>query len=220
VFTATAGFRHGSIDEGVALVRELGRTNGFEVEHTEDAGVFTAERLADVDVLVFLNTTGDVLDVAQQDALEDFVRAGGGWVGVHSAADTEYDWPFYGELLGNGAWFRSHPPGTSSATLIVEPTARDHPSTAHLPATFSWEDEWYAFRRHPGDDVTILLRLDESTYDAGDSSMGSDHPISWARAVDEGRAWYTGVGHRPELFADPSYRAHLLGGLRWAAGDG
>ena len=220
VFTATAAFRHGSIDAGVALIRELGRSAGFSVEHAEDASGFTAERLADVDVVVFLNTTGDVLDVAQQVALEEFVRSGGGWVGVHSAADTEYDWPFYGELLGNGAWFRSHPPETSPATLMVDPGVRDHPSIAHLPATFTWEDEWYAFRAHPGDGVTTLLRLDESSYDAGDSSMADDHPISWAHAVGDGRAWYTGVGHRREIYADPDYQAHLLGGLRWAAGDG
>jgi type 1 glutamine amidotransferase len=208
VFSRTAGFRHDSIPAGIAAVRELG---GFVVDATEDAGAFTGPNLARYRVVVFLNTTGDVLDATQQQAFEAYVRGGGGYVGVHAATDTEYDWPFYGELVGT--WFKAHP-AVQPARIVVED--RGHPATAHLGATWSRSDEWYNFRDNPRPRVHVLLALDESSYTGG--LMGKDHPIAWCHQVGKGRSFYTGLGHTVESFREADFRAHLLGGIRWAAG--
>jgi type 1 glutamine amidotransferase len=212
VFSKTAGFRHDSIPAGIALIQNLGAAHGFGVDVSEDADVFTPQNLGAYRAVVFLNTTGDVLNAGQQAAFEAYVRGGGGWVGVHAAADTEYAWPFYGELLG-GAWFSDHP-AIQAATLHVEDGA--HPSTRHLPASFSFTDEWYNFRANPRGAVDVLLTLDEASYSPGPGAMG-DHPIAWSRALGAGRAWYTNLGHRSETYGDPLFAQHLLGGIRWAA---
>lgn len=218
VFTRTLGYRHASIEVGLSALEELGADNEFRVTQTEALADFTDEGLAQYDVLVFLSTSGDALDEAAQAALQRYIQAGGGWVGIHSASDTEYDWPWYGGLLGGEAWFLKHPEGTYQATLHVEPSTAKHPSTAHFASSFEWRDEWYNFRKHPGEAVNVLLRLDESTYSPGEGRMGDDHPIAWYHEYDGGRSWYTAIGHRSELYADPDYRQHLLGGLRWASG--
>jgi type 1 glutamine amidotransferase len=215
VFSKTAGFRHGSIPTGIAVVQQLGQQGGFVVDATEDSAAFTQQNLAQYGCVVFLSTTGDVLDDAQQAAFEGYIRAGGGFVGVHAAADTEYEWPWYGGLLGNGAWFRSHPE-IQTATLAVED--RDDVSTRHLPASFSYLDEWYNFRANPRPAAHVLIAIDESSYQPGEGAMGADHPISWRHAYDGGRAWYTALGHRDETFLDPRFQRHLLGGILWAAG--
>jgi cytochrome c len=214
VFSRTAGFRHESIPTGIAAIRTLGAQNGFAVDATEDPTRFNDEALAGFDVIVFLSTTQDVLDDAQQAALERFIRAGGGWVGVHAAADTEYAWPWYGQLLGGGAFFRGHP-AIQTVTVIVEDA--EHASTEQLPATFQVEDELYSFQVNPRPSVNVLLRLDESTYSVGEFAMGADHPIAWYHEFDGGRAWYTGLGHTDAMYADPRFTQHLLGGIRWAA---
>ncbi|MGM1062804.1 carbohydrate-binding protein [Saccharothrix sp. Mg75] len=211
VFSKTAGFRHGSIPAGIAAVTELGAAGGFTVEATEDAGAFTDANLARFDAVVWLSTTGDVLDEAQQQAFERFVEGGGGYAGVHAAADTEYSWPWYGELVGS--YFRSHPP-VQRAEVEVED--HDHPSTAHLPETWTRTDEWYSYRSNPRTAVKVLAALDETSYAPTDPS--GDHPISWCHTPGEGRSWYTGMGHTEESYADPAFRQHLLGGLRYALG--
>lgn len=218
VFTRTQGYRHASIEPGIRALRELGQQNGFRVSHTEATEDFNDESLAQYDVLVFLSTSEDALDEAAQEALQRYIQAGGGWVGIHSASDTEYDWPWYGGLIGGDAWFLKHPKGTANASLLVEPSTATHPSTAHFASTFEWQDEWYNFRKHPGEAVKVLLRLDESSYAPGDGAMGDDHPIAWYHEYDGGRSWYTAIGHRSELYADPDYRQHVLGGLLWASG--
>jgi len=214
VFTRTLGYRHDSIGAGIAALQKLGAESAFAVDPTEDPTRFNDATLADYDVVVWLSTTADVLDDSQQSAFQRYIEAGGGWMGIHSATDTEYDWPWYGQLLGNGAWFRVHP-AIQTAQLVVEQW--DHASTEHLPATFSLQDEWYNFRANPRASVNVLLRLDESSYAAGEGAMG-DHPIAWYHEFDGGRAWYTALGHRIELYTDPQFTQHLLGGLRWAAG--
>jgi cytochrome c len=225
VFTRTAGFRHDAIEPGVEAIRALGSANGFTVTQTEDAGSFSDAGLAPHDVVIFLSTTGDVLDGSQQAAFERYIRAGGGWVGVHAATDTEYDWPWYAQLIGNGAFFRSHP---AIQTAVVNVEVAAHASTQHLPASFSFEDELYNFRANPRSAVTVLMTLDETSYSAGDGAMGADHPIAWYHEFDGGRAWYTALGHRRELYlpdADPArqesftrFTQHVLGGIKWAAG--
>ncbi|MGW6271269.1 ThuA domain-containing protein [Streptomyces sp. NPDC055060] len=211
VFSKTAGFRHDSIPDGIAAVKELGAANGFTVDATEDAKAFTAKNLARYDAVIWLSTTGDVLDAKQQSAFEGYIKQGGGYVGVHAAADTEYDWPFYGGLAG--AYFQSHP---AIQPAKVEVEDHGHPSTAHLPGVWDRTDEWYNYRSNPRDRAHVLASLDESSYSGG--SMAGDHPIAWCQDYRGGRSFYTGSGHTKESFADPAYRAHLLGGIRWAAG--
>lgn len=213
VFTKTTGFRHASISDGIALVQSLGAVHGFGVDASENASLFNPQSLGAYRAVLFLNTTGEVLDDSQQAAFEDYLRGGGGWVGVHSAADTEYAWPFYGELLG-GAWFLTHPP-IQTATLRVEDGT--HPSTQHYPPSFSFTDEWYSFQVNPRDAVNVLLTIDEASYSPGNGAMG-DHPVAWFRFLDSGRAWYTNLGHRSETYGEAFYAQHLLGGILWAAG--
>ena len=212
VFSKTAAFRHGSIPAGVAAIQKLGADHGFTVDATEDSGAFTDENLAKYDVVIWLSTTGDVLDPSQQAAFERYVKAGGGYAGVHAASDTEYDWPWYGELVG--AWFSGHPAGTPAHTVKVQDPA--HPSTAGLPSLWNRTDELYNFRTNPMGKVHVLASLDESSYSGG--TMGAEHPISWCRDYDGGRAWYTGLGHTDASFSDPQFLTHLLGGIRTAAG--
>ena len=211
VFSKTAGFRHASIPDGISALEEMADEHGLEVDATEDAGVFTDESLAAYDVVVFLNTTGDVLDAAQQAAFEAFVEGGGGFVGVHAAADTEYAWPFYGRLVG--AYFESHPQVQEAVVQVLD---RTHPSTEHLPARWTRTDEWYDYRANPRGEVHVLAALDAASYEG--STMGADHPIAWCHVVEGGRAWYTGGGHTSASFEEPAFRQHLLGGLAWAAG--
>jgi type 1 glutamine amidotransferase len=162
--------------------------------------------------VVWLSTTGDVLDTSQQQAFERYINAGGGYAGVHAAADTEYDWPWYGRLVG--AYFKSHPQIQEATVQVTEHT---HPSTNRLPDRWQRTDEWYNYRTNPRSRVTVLATLDESSYDAGPDAMG-DHPIAWCHAQGKGRSWYTGGGHTSESYTDPLFRAHLVGGIRYAAG--
>ncbi len=211
VFSKTAGYRHGSIPDGIAAIERLGAEHGFAVDATEDAAAFTDDNLAKYEAVIWLSTTGDVLDDAQQAAFERYIRNGGGYVGVHAAADTEYDWPFYGKLVG--AYFESHP---SIQEASVKVTDHVHPSTKPLPKTWTRTDEWYNYATNPRGDVHVLAALDESTYDGG--AMGADHPISWCQQYQGGRAWYTGMGHTADSYDDPKFLDHVLGGIQAAAG--
>ncbi|MEU4836581.1 ThuA domain-containing protein, partial [Streptosporangium sp. NPDC023615] len=209
VFSKTAGFRHDAIPTGIQTIRNLGAANDFTVDATEDAAAFTASNLAQYRAVVFLSTTGDVLNDAQQNAFQAYVDGGGGYVGVHAASDTEYNWPYYGQLVG--AWFSSHP-AIQQATVRNEDRA--HAATAHLGPTWSRTDEWYSFRSNPRPNVRVLQSLDESSYSGG--GMG-DHPITWCRPQASGRSFYTGLGHTQESYADANFRTLLLGGIRYAA---
>jgi cytochrome c len=213
VFSKTAGFRHDAIAAGIAAIETLATEHGFDVDTTEDAGVFTDENLAQYQVVIWLNTTGDVLEDAQQGAFERYVQAGGGYAGVHSASDTEYGWAWYGELVG--AYFNNHP-ANQTATIKVEDPA--HPSTVHLGSTWERFDEWYNYQTNPRGDVHVLASLDESSYDPGSGAMGAEHPIAWCHDYDGGRAWYTGLGHTIESYSEPAFLDHLLGGIQTAAG--
>ncbi|TLW91059.1 DUF1080 domain-containing protein [Saccharomonospora piscinae] len=213
VFSKTAGFRHDSIPAGIEAIEQLGEEHHFSVDATEDAAEFTDDNLAQYDAVVWLSTTGDVLNDEQQSAFERYVEGGGGYAGVHAASDTEYDWPWYGDLVG--AYFDSHP-HIQEATVNVE--ERQHPSTAELPYQWVRTDEWYNYRENPRQDVHVLAALDESSYDAGSGAMGDDHPIAWCHENSGGRAWYTGGGHTIESYEEPEFLSHLAGGIRYAAG--
>lgn len=209
VFTRTLGFRHGSISDGLSMLGDMAIDESWQLQTTEDPAVLTAA-LPDTDVVVFLNTTGNVLDTTQEDAFEAWLRAGGGWVGVHAAADTEYGWPFYGQLVG--AWFNNHP-AIQDATLIVEDPM--HPATETLTSPWMRRDEWYNFRINPRPSVQVLLTIDESTYSGG--NMGADHPISWCQDIDSGRAFYTGLGHTGGTYAEQGFVDHVRGAVLWVA---
>jgi cytochrome c len=218
VYTRTGGFRHASIADAQEFFRTLPEREGIAATLSEDPATFNDEALAAFDVVAFVNTTGEILDDAQQAALERFVRSGHGWVGVHSAADTEYQWNWYGKLVG--AYFVSHP----ILPVEVEVTTEDaaHASTDHLPAKFLFTDEIYNFDRNPRFDNAILLTIDEAGFiypNIPDTpTMGADHPVAWYKEYDGGRSFYTNLGHRPESWSDPRFTEHLLDGIRWAAG--
>ncbi len=212
IFSKTAGFRHSSIGAGIAAVQSLGAANDFSVTATEDANQFTAANLANYEAVVFLNTTGNILNDTQQAAFEQYIQNGGGWVGTHSAADTEYGWSWYGELMG--AYFDSHPTIQQATIVVADQT---HTSTAHLPQKWVRTDEWYNYQTNPRGDVHVLATLDESTYGGG--NQGFDHPIAWYHDFDGGRAWYTGLGHTSSTYSEPNFRDHLLGGIFYAAGQ-
>jgi PKD repeat protein/glucose/arabinose dehydrogenase len=226
VFSKTAGFRHDSIAAGTAAVQALAAQRNWQVDATEDSSLFTADVLSHYDVVIFNSTTGDVLNAAQQAAFEGFIKSGKGYVGFHSAADTEYDWHWYGSLVG--AYFRNHPAGTPTATVVTEDTT--DPSTQGLEARWTRTDEWYNYKKpdnSSGDDysprdtpgVHVLLTLDESTYAEDDGNAADDdHPISWCQRYDGGRSFYTGFGHTQQSYSEPGVLAHIGAGIEIAAG--
>ena len=229
VFSRTTGFRHDSIDEGIAAIKALGLEHGFQVDASEDPTLFRDAVLSHYDTVVFLSTTGDPLNNTQQAAFERYIQGGGGFTGIHAAADTEYEWTWYGHLVGG--YFLSHPPGTPAASVDVED--RTNPSTDHLPARWDRVDEWYNYRSPdfadpnvPDGDyspreggVHVLATVDESTYGEEDgNATDDDHPISWCQPYDGGRSWYTGMGHTAASFSEPDYLEHILGGIEITAG--
>ncbi|MBT5186035.1 MAG: DUF1080 domain-containing protein [Kordiimonadaceae bacterium] len=211
--TGEGGWIHKSIPRGIETIRSIGKTQDWTVDVHYSENSFTRHTLSQYDVVVFMNTTADVLNDEQQAAFEQFIQAGGGYVGTHSASDTEYDWPWYAKLVG--AYFENHPPGVHSAKVNMENT--DHPVHNYVDETGVVVDEWYDFQANPRDskNLTILMSIDESTYEGG--GMCDDHPIAWAHEYDGGRAFYTGFGH---LFQPdhPFLVKHLTGGIIWAAG--
>jgi type 1 glutamine amidotransferase len=215
VYSHTAEYRHQSIPDGIHMIQELGDAHDFDVDHSEDPALFETRDLSQYKAIVWLSTSGDALSDEGKAAFEAYMKAGGGYVGIHAAADTEYGWPFYGGLLGCNAWFQNHPK-IQEARLEVDD--REHPSTKHLGAEWALTDEWYNYKANPAPCVTVLMRLDETSYENPEHAMGANHPIAWHHAYGGGRAWYTGLGHRAELYAMPEYQQHVLGGILWAAG--
>ncbi|RYE17109.1 MAG: ThuA domain-containing protein, partial [Sphingobacteriales bacterium] len=191
--------------------QQLGAENKFVVDTTTDAAKFNAANLAQYAAVVFLSTTGDVLNDDQQTAFENYIKGGGGFVGVHAATDTEYDWPWYGNLVG--AYFKSHPAQQQEAVLNI--VDANHPATKGLPAQWKRKDEWYNYKWiAPG--LHVLIKIDETSYNGGEN--GADHPMAWYHNVDKGRAFYTALGHTDESYSEPIYLQHLLGGIQYAMG--
>lgn len=210
VFAKTAGFRHESIPKGKEALLLMGKENNFVVDTTEDASFFTAKKLKQYDAVVFLSTTGDVLNAEQQKAFEDYIRSGKGFVGIHSATDTEYEWPWYCKLVG--ANFASHPKQQKAMLHVTDAT---HLSTKHLPAKWERFDEWYNFK-NMNNDVKVLLTIDEKTYQGGKN--GDNHPMAWYHRFDGGRAFYTALGHTDESYKEEQFLKHVLGGINYAMG--
>ncbi|MEJ3745152.1 ThuA domain-containing protein [Actinomycetes bacterium KLBMP 9797] len=211
VFTKTAGLRRQSIPDGVSTIRALGRAHGFTVTVTQDAGAFTATNLAQYRAVVFLNTTGNVFNPAQEAIFEEYFRSGGGWVGVHAAAETEQDWTFYRNVVGAGVAGAS---GVDQATVKV--ADRAHPSTETLPRELPLTEEWYNYTANVRGASHVLATVDEKGYAGG--TMGFDHPVAWCKDYQGGRSWYTGLGHSIESYRNANFKEHLLGGIQWAAG--
>jgi len=212
VYTRTAGFRHDSIPAAVEAVTRIAAANRLSVDHTEDPTTFTSTRLSRYAAVVFLHTSGDMLDASGVQALDDYVRGGGGFFGAHAASDALYGSSTYRDLVG--ALFLTHP-ALQTGTLVVED--RSSPATQPLPARWQHTDEFYDFRSNPRGSVRVLLRADEASYQGG--GMGSDHPIAWCHVVGKGRAFYTALGHPIESWSDPLFLEHVTGGLRIAAGQ-
>ncbi len=210
IFSKTEGFRHQCIPVATAALRKLCYDNGIAVDTTEDAADFTEKNLRRYNAVVFLCTTGDVLNPAQETDFQRYIQAGGGYVGIHSATDTEYGWTWYGGLAGG--YFNGHP-AQQNATLIVRD--HDHPATKHLGDTWPRFDEWYNFK-NLNPNVKVLLTIDEKTYQGG--TNGDNHPMAWCHEYDGGRAFYTALGHTNESYADPVFLQHVLGGIKYAIG--
>lgn len=212
VFSKTTGFRHDSIPAGIAAVEKLGKEHHFKVDATEDATVFTDANLRRYDTVVFLSTTGDPLDQpAEKAAFQRYIEHGGGYVGIHAAADSGYDWAWYGGLVG--AYFKSHP---AQQDVTVDVETRGTVATRHLPRHWVRFDEWYNYRSNPRANVRVLASLDETSYDPGPDAMG-DHPISWCHRYDGGKAFYTGMGHTIDSYSEPLFLDHVLGGIQMTA---
>jgi len=215
VFSKTLMFRHASITNGIAAIKQLGAENGFHVDATEDAAWFTSSNLAKYQAVIFLSTSGDILNEEQQAAFKSFIERGGGLAAIHAAVAgdvaTEGGWPWYGEALC--AQFTNHS-AIVQATVNVED--RKHPSTAPLPEHWVRTDEWYNFISSPRGCARVLAFLDETTYPGG--TMAKDHPVAWCKQVGKGRIWYTALGHTEASFTEPLFLKHLLGGIQSVAG--
>jgi len=215
VFSKTEGFRHESISSGIKMFEKFGIDHGINIVSTEDASYFSEEHLKNYKVVVFLNTTGDILNDQQQLEFTRFIQAGGGFVGIHAAADTEYSWPWYNQLVG--AYFNGHPNNPNVRDGSVDVVDATHISCKHLPARWDRTDEWYNYKSiNP--DINTVLNLDETSYEGG--TNGESHPIAWYHEFDGGRAFYSGGGHTHESFTEENFVQHIWGGVQYAIGDG
>lgn len=211
LFTKTSGYRHASITDGVELVLSSASGDDVVVDHTEDEAAFESSDLNQYDAIIWLQVSGDVLSEAGRLAFDNYLRAGGGFAGIHGAADAEWSWPAYESIVGARFLFHPLERVTETATVIAE--ASDL-STDHIPQPWAWQEEWYAFKRNPRGEFTILLRIDESTYHPETEPMGDDHPVSWRGRYGQGHTWYTALGHAVESYSDPIFREHIWGGIK------
>ena len=216
VFSKTAGFRHESISSGLKMLYDQSKKQNWVITATENAALINDEVLANIDVVVFLNPTGDAVDAAGQAAFEKFMKTGKGFVGIHAAADCEYEWPFYGALIGG--YFKTHP-ASQKATVVFE--KHDHPAMKPFEGMKSYTtfDEWYTFKSNPRSNVNVLATLDETSikkFDNDNWKMG-DHPIIWWQEKDGVRSFYTGFGHTHESFQDEKIQEHIKNAINWAA---
>ncbi len=221
IFSETAGFRHDSIAAGLTMFSQLATANNFEIVTSENSATsFTAANLATFDVLVMFQASGMVFDnTAQREAVQNYLRSGKGIVAIHNATDMgiDTDFPWWDQTINGGAHMPAHSPGSLQGTAKV--ADKVHPSTAGLPDNWVRTEEWYNFDRNARGDVHVLVTADERTYNPGGSAMGPDHPISWCRDTEGGRVWATAMGHDIPSYSETNFRNHILGGVRWAAGN-
>ncbi|MFC3812169.1 ThuA domain-containing protein [Lacihabitans lacunae] len=211
VFSKTEGFRHQSIEAGKPALAKMAKEKGFTVSFTEDAAQFTEANLKKFNAIVFLNTTGDILNNEQQNVFERYIQAGGGYVGIHAATDTEYQWPWYNQLAG--AWFLDHPMPNNVQKGRFYVTQKGV-FTEGMPESFERTDEFYSYK-NISPKINVVLKLDEKSYQGGKN--GDNHPISWYHEFNGGRSFYTGMGHTDETFSEPLFLNHLWAGIKYAA---
>ncbi|HVX28703.1 MAG TPA: ThuA domain-containing protein [Parafilimonas sp.] len=219
VFSLTKGFHHESIPDGIAAIQKLGQENNFDVDTTTNADMFVDSVLKNYSAVIFLSTTGDLLNYRQRAGLERYIQAGGGYVGIHAAADANYDWGWYGRLVGG--YFYDHP-GIHDSFPNVQPGVmnvidQSFIATKDLPKQWKRTDEFYSYKKLDTANLHVLITIDESSYHGG-KRMGY-HPMAWYHEYDGGRAFYTEFGHTKESFTEPDYLKHLLGGIKYAIGD-
>lgn len=212
IFSKTLGYRHASIKEGIEAIKLMGQKNGFDVDTTESAEKFTDENLKNYKALIFLSPTGsNLFNDEQKETLKNYIRHGGGFVGIHAATDCNYEWEWYGKMVG--AFFTSHP-AIQKANMIV--ISKNHPATRKLPDTWQHTDEWYNFK-DINKDIKVLVRVDENSYQGGKN--GNFHPVTWYHNFEGGRVFYTAVGHTAEDYtSDKLFLNQLLGGIQYALG--
>ncbi|HTI08410.1 MAG TPA: ThuA domain-containing protein [Puia sp.] len=210
IFSKTNGYHHASIAAGIVAIQKLGAENGFDVDTTTDSTRFRKKILKKYAALIFLSPTGKVFGPEEETALQQYIHHGGGFVGIHAATDCEYNWQWYGDLVGG--YFKSHPKQQQAKIVVVD---KDNAATKDLPNPWQRWDEWYNFKYlNPG--IHVLLKIDETSYTGGEN--GDNHPMAWYHDFEGGRAFYTELGHTDESFADPKYLGHLLGGIQYAIG--
>jgi cytochrome c len=213
VFSKTVEFRHESIPAGKKALALMAKEKNFAVNFTEDAEAFNETNLKKYNVVLFLNTTGDILNNQQQDAFERYIQAGGGYVGIHAATDCEYGWAWYGKLAG--AYFLDHPTpdNIQKGNFIV--TQKNHWATKGMPDEFIKTDEFYSFK-DISPKINVVLKIDEKSYRGGKN--GENHPMSWYQEFDGGRSFYTALGHTDETYTDVIFINHLWAGILYASG--
>ena len=209
VISETKGWVHDSIESGIDLIENIGDKNNFNVYHSDNSKVITSQNLKEFNSIIFLNTTGDILSKNEQNVMEQFIKNGKGYVGVHSASDTEYEWQWYGDLVG--AYFRNHSDVVDGKIFTVVNT---HKITEHLNPEWNIEDEWYNFD-YISDNINVLLKLDETSYEGGEHP--DYHPITWYHKYDGGRSFYTALGHTKEVFKDERFIKLLEKGILYAS---
>lgn len=221
LITKTAGWHHESINEGVAAIRLLGVRNHFEVQWHQDGIPVTDNYLQNFQVIILLNTTGDIFNAEEQKAIEKFIQAGKGFVGIHSASDTEYDWPWYTKMVGR--MFRIHPP---IQTAKLRLTSTHFPGLEGFKDGQYWTDEWYEFDEEKTTGLNYILAVDETSYNPQvewghnkkkGKGMGSFHPVAWYHDYDGGRSFYTALGHMPAVYSEPAFLQHIYAGIYYAA---
>jgi type 1 glutamine amidotransferase len=210
IFSKTAGYHHACIDIGSKAIIDLCLSNAIDVDTTTNPAFFNQKNLSKYSAILFFNTTGDVLNGEQEIAFEKYIQSGGGYVGVHAASDTEYEWQWYGELVG--AYFISHPK-IQEAKFIVEDAS--FLATHFLPKEWVRTDELYNLRI-VNPNIKVILTVDETTYSGGEN--GSYHPMAWYHEYDGGRAFYTALGHTNESYSEDYFMRHLLGGIQYVIG--
>lgn len=211
---------HDNIAASVAALKKLGAENDFAVDVSDAPAAFTSGNLKRYQALVFDNTNNEILDTEEQKAaLQAYIRAGGGFVGLHSASGSMRQWPWFWSLVGGK--FKRHP---RLQPFTVNVKDLHDPATAHLPKSFSWTDEFY-YLDHLATDLHVLLAGDLTTLDDPDQKQypgrlfGDQFPLVWRHHFDGGRAWYAALGHKPEHYSDPKLTKLILGGILWAMGE-
>lgn len=219
LITKTAGWHHESINEGVAAIKDLANRNFFDVQWHQDGTSITDKYLENFQVLVFLNSTGDIFKEEEQKAIEKFIKSGKGFAGIHSASDTEYGWPWYTKLVGR--MFHIHP---AIQTAKLKFTNNKFPGLHGFTDGQLWTDEWYEFNAETTTGLNYILAVDENSYSPkvqwGENKgegMGSFHPIAWYHDYDGGRSFYTALGHLPAVYREQAFLTHIYAGIYWAA---